>query len=77
MGITEDVFQMKGMQSSERIEDVKKKIHARVGKVLYHEISNFVLDDERLEVAARSSAGGRESKTMTETPQARGLAECK
>ena len=36
MGIMEDVFQMerKGMQSPGKIEDVKKKIHARARKML-------------------------------------------
>ena len=34
MGIMEDVFQMEGMQRPGKIEDVKKKIHARARKVL-------------------------------------------
>ena len=34
MGITEDVFQMEGKQSLGKIEDVKKKIHARARKML-------------------------------------------
>ena len=32
----------KGMQSPGTIEDVRKKIHARGRKMLWHEIGNFV-----------------------------------
>ena len=44
MGIIEDVFQMEGKEceDQERFEDVKKKIHARSRKMLYHRIGNFV-----------------------------------
>ena len=51
----------KGMQGPRKIENVKKKIHARARKVLWHGIGNLsglvAMDKKRLEATARNSAG--------------------
>ena len=50
----------KRMQRSGKVENVKKKIHARARKMLQHGIINFgpvAGDKDRLEAAARNSAG--------------------
>ena len=65
MRIIEDVFQMEGKQCKDqkKIEEVKKKIHARARKVLWHEIGDFVWasDRERGEVcSSREKFSGRE-----------------
>ena len=74
MGIIEDVFQMegKGMQRLGKIENVKKKIHARVRKMIYHRISDLVWasDSGRKEVCGSlKKFSGRGSRKKSGTPQ--------
>ena len=69
------------MQRPGEIEDLKKKIHARARKVLYHTIGNFVWargsGRGEVEAAAKNSAGEKGAKGQVTHLRARGSAELK